>query len=309
MEDRQRAAHLVCRRSKEGMSLPEIADLLEIEVDEVIELIALKTGLTHENVRIVLRLHRKGFSFKQISEDYLVSAEQLAEFLSNKSTSSTPAYRAHSFDIGSSASREPSSSSTFSFGNSKKSEFTWSLGTTESHAKTSSSFTNADKGIGNPKFIYSTKFRTNNLYRLNLSTHALTKHKLAGYLFKDGLAWCEGPEGVIYISGGSDSSYLPPYPNLDCIDTMRDFAVTPKPDMLHARYSHRIAYHIGFIYAIGGWNESEMSECERFNLSENRWESVESLPQRCYSFSMIECDNSFLVLGESNEGVPLLHNL
>lgn len=53
--------------------------------------------------------------------------------------------------------------------------------------------------------------------------------------------------------------------------------------MLYSRYTHALAHHGNFVYAIGGWSiNGVLDSCEWYSLNLNKWEKIASLNQwRC----------------------------
>jgi hypothetical protein len=58
------------------------------------------------------------------------------------------------------------------------------------------------------------------------------------------------------------------------IDTRREIAVANSPSMLTPRAWHAAVYHTPHLYILGGWSDSYLSECERYIVAENRWETL-----------------------------------
>jgi hypothetical protein len=81
------------------------------------------------------------------------------------------------------------------------------------------------------------------------------------------------------------------------IDTCREFAVTHCAPMLTPRREHAAVYHTPHLYILGGWNNNNMGECERYVCAENRWEALPPLPAACSGTSGVVLENSLYALG------------
>mmetsp|Transcript_13434 Transcript_13434/g.25306 ORF Transcript_13434/g.25306 Transcript_13434/m.25306 type:complete len:168 (+) Transcript_13434:634-1137(+) len=75
----QRLMNLVCKRSKAGMSISEIATVCNLTTAEVANLLAKKTNLETSEIDVILRLREVGLSLEQISEEYEVDITTLKE--------------------------------------------------------------------------------------------------------------------------------------------------------------------------------------------------------------------------------------
>jgi hypothetical protein len=62
------------------------------------------------------------------------------------------------------------------------------------------------------------------------------------------------------------------------IDTLREYAASSQPPMHTARREHAAVYHSQYVYALGGFNQMFLSECERYSYAESRWEVLAALP-------------------------------
>jgi hypothetical protein len=100
------------------------------------------------------------------------------------------------------------------------------------------------------------------------------------------------PEGSLLITGGS-----PGVREVVRIDTRREFAVSDCAPMLTPRMTHAAVYHTPHLYILGGWNGSNLSECERYVYAENRCEVLPSLPRACQGASGVVVENSLYALG------------
>eukprot|EP00359_Climacostomum_virens_P011401 CAMPEP_0204917722 /NCGR_PEP_ID=MMETSP1397-20131031/15352_1 /ASSEMBLY_ACC=CAM_ASM_000891 /TAXON_ID=49980 /ORGANISM="Climacostomum Climacostomum virens, Strain Stock W-24" /LENGTH=172 /DNA_ID=CAMNT_0052090657 /DNA_START=269 /DNA_END=787 /DNA_ORIENTATION=+ len=62
--------------------------------------------------------------------------------------------------------------------------------------------------------------------------------------------------------------------------------------MLIGRRSHSVTYYDNYLYAIGGTVIYSSRECERFNVTLEKWEAFEPLPQECTCVNVIALDES-----------------
>jgi hypothetical protein len=158
-----------------------------------------------------------------------------------------------------------------------------------------------------PAFINSYTEFTDKLHRTSLVTGERSSHRLPSFTFKYGCCWSEVPGRSLLITGGGD-------PDAVCevvrIDTRREFAVTQCPPMLTPRVYHAAVYHTPHLYILGGWNESYLSECERYVCAENRWEALPPLPRACAETSGVVVERSLYALGGyEDEGLDLVQKL
>jgi hypothetical protein len=142
-------------------------------------------------------------------------------------------------------------------------------------------------------FIYSYNLYTDQLHRTSLVTGEHSSHQVPSYTFKPGCCWSEVPGGSLLITGGG----IPSVREVVRIDTRREFAVAHCAPMLTPRSQHAAVYHTPHLYILGGWNDSFLSECERYVCAENRWEALPPLPRACDGTSGVVLENSLYALG------------
>ena len=72
------------------------------------------------------------------------------------------------------------------------------------------------------------------------------------------------------------------------------------PSMLKAHYFPALVQSDGFIYAVGGNELDEMqnTDVERYDIVNERWEEVASMPWGFRRISAVSCHDSVIVLGE-----------
>jgi hypothetical protein len=148
-----------------------------------------------------------------------------------------------------------------------------------------------------PTFIYSYKFKTDQLHWTSLVTGGQSTHHIRSYKFKHGCYLSEVLGGILLITGGGSIVVS----EVVRIDTRREFAVSHCPPMLTPRRSHAAVYHTPHLYILGGLNYSRvLSECERYVCAENRWEALPPLPRACCDTSGVVVESSLYALGGCN---------
>jgi len=142
-----------------------------------------------------------------------------------------------------------------------------------------------------PSF-YSYYSRTSELYKTTLSTGGSLCCRLPSYIFHQGCVWWEHL-GCLYFTGGKN------YNDFVSILTSREYAVLQLPEMNSARADHGLIYHRGCLYAIGGYYQRNLYECERFDFAANQWEAVSRLPKACHGLSLfvVEETNCLYAVG------------
>jgi hypothetical protein len=111
------------------------------------------------------------------------------------------------------------------------------------------------------------------------------------------------PGGSLLITGGLNRDY-DAASEVVRIDTHREFAVAHCAPMLTPRSIHAAVYHTPHLYILGGRNDSYLSECERYECAENRWETLPPLPKACTHMSGVVVESSLYALG-GNDGSAL----
>lgn len=148
-----------------------------------------------------------------------------------------------------------------------------------------------------PRRIFSFSHHSNKLYCTFLETGEDKVIELLNCRFKVWCSWCEAPDGKLYITGGARNDQA--LREVNCVDTMRDFNLTLKWEMLKYRMMHGSAYFGGFVYVVGGFaNMATLISCERFSLATQLWEAIPNLPLAVHS-------NTLVV----NERTGLLHSV
>jgi hypothetical protein len=149
-----------------------------------------------------------------------------------------------------------------------------------------------------PTFIYACDQASNKLHKANLLTGEQTCHKVFQYNFKLYCSWTELPGGSLLITGGKTYTSAR---EVTKIGALREFAVSSLPPMHTARHNHAAVYHSQHLYALAGYNRSELSECERFVFEESRWEKLPALPVACQGLIAVVLENSLYALGGNDD--------
>jgi hypothetical protein len=134
-------------------------------------------------------------------------------------------------------------------------------------------------------FIYNFEEHRYVLHKTNLSTGQESSTSLNHYFLSES-SLCESPEGNLFITGGGYGASS----KVVCIDPTTN-AVTPKPPMQTARYSHGSVFDGGFLYVIGGSYDSRsyLAECERYDTVHKHWQPISALPQASCAHAAIVC--------------------
>jgi hypothetical protein len=149
-----------------------------------------------------------------------------------------------------------------------------------------------------PTFIYSYKKGTDQLHTTSLVTGEHSSHRVPSYTFEEGCCWSGVPGGSLLITGGGWTAVR----EVVRIDTRREFAVSHCSPMLTPRAGHAAVYHTPHLYILAGWNNSYLSECERYVHAENRWEALPPLPTACAGTSGVVVESCLYALGGINDG-------
>jgi hypothetical protein len=132
-----------------------------------------------------------------------------------------------------------------------------------------------------PGFIFNFKHGTSNLHKTSLSTGQESSTALT-HTFKQYSSLCESPEGNLFITGGKTTS------EVVCINPTTN-TVSPKPPMKTPRYRHGSVLYGGFLYVIGGYNITDLAECERYDSFQDKWEPIAPLPHASRCQEAIVC--------------------
>lgn len=150
-----------------------------------------------------------------------------------------------------------------------------------------------------PKYLYSYKTSTCELYRTNLATEEDSCKFLGNFFFLEGCALTEIPGSNVLVTGGFAYLFPDAESEVMCLKTNHDFAVTYMAPMNSKRAFHGAIFHKGYVYTIGGTSRDvSLSKCERYNCNENRWDILEQLP--------VSCSNTSLVVLEATQALYAL---
>lgn len=147
--------------------------------------------------------------------------------------------------------------------------------------------------------IYSYSFSDNLLIITNLDTQLTSSVVIQGVSLYYGTCLTELPDGSLLTTGGA-------YGQVFSIE-VPSFAVTRRASMHFNRTMHASVYHDRYVYVVGG-NTSEkepavlLKECERYLISEDRWEDIPPIPEFCgfVTCLVMESDQSLYALGTPN---------
>jgi hypothetical protein len=142
------------------------------------------------------------------------------------------------------------------------------------------------------QFIYCCKSGSDNLLRTNVMTAELAWLRVPGFRFKHDFCWSELPGGSLLITGGWNGRVATR--QVVKIDTLREFAVSSLPPMHTARWYHVAVYHSQYLYVLGGFTSKE---CERYELTECRWEVLPNVPAVSCAMSAVVLDSSLYTIG------------
>jgi hypothetical protein len=263
---------LICNLTKSKYSLSQISHITGLTIDEVKEKLGQFTNLTPHEVGLFIRKRQQGLELEQISQRYGVELADLKLFLPDDTDEADAlAYR--------------------------------SLPTTTEETKQPSR-PQPPKTLPKPQYSYKPTFfycclkGTNKLHRVNLLTGEKTCHEVRTYLFNWGCQWSDLPGGRLLITGGGN----PKVKEVVKFDTLREWAVSSLPPMHTARSSHAVVYHSQYLYVLAGYRDSALSECERLDCAESRWEVLPDLPVAGAAMSAVELENCVYALGGNDEG-------
>jgi hypothetical protein len=256
---------LICTRSRLGDALTQISQLTGLSIDQVKEILGQATGLTAEQLSLILHMKQEGHSLEQISQEVQVALEVLNQFLPQNSQKTDKT-----------SVTEPAESNPILFD--------WS--NVEDYKEPSES---------HPHFIYCCRYGSGQLLRTNLLTGEQSCHQVPTDQFKFGCRWNELPGGGLLVTGGwSGSSSVRETVK---IDTLKEFAVISLSPMRTARCSHTAVYHSQYLYVLGGFRDERrcVGECERY--AESQWQMLPALLVPCAAMSAVELDSSLYLLG------------
>lgn len=105
-------------------------------------------------------------------------------------------------------------------------------------------------------------------------------------------------DGCILVTGGLNSSFTNVSGQVFIYDTVSETAAEKAP-LLQSRYTHSLAHCGNHVYAIGGRSiNGVLDGCERFSISQNKWEPIARLNQkRCTMPAIVFEERCIYVFG------------
>jgi hypothetical protein len=142
-----------------------------------------------------------------------------------------------------------------------------------------------------PNYICSYQYNTSNFHCTDMQTGEQTTHTLPNYTFQQCTSVCEGPDNLLFITGGSSRQQEVVSVQMDSL------ALKNCPPMLTPRHAHGSAYFGGWLYVIGGYG---IKLCERYDLQQT-WTALPPLPttatQYCHIGVVVSCDKLYCLGG------------
>jgi hypothetical protein len=134
--------------------------------------------------------------------------------------------------------------------------------------------------------IYSYSYSDNVLFITDLNSHCTSSVIIRKGNLYYGSCWTELPDRSLLITGGAYGQVL-------SIQAPR-FVVTRRAPMHFNRTTHASVYYDRYVYAVGGNSSDELptvnlNDCERYLVSEDRWEDIPPIPEFCsYGTCIVE---------------------
>lgn len=311
---------LICLKLQRGYFLAEICSDLGISEEEGMKYIADASGLSFPKITSVLQMNERGVPLKKIKAKSKVRPAVLALLLP-KITKDLKAQIESMVNEG----RTPEELTELLDISQRMINLCISqlkLGTTQTTSKLQDSINEivSQNQAEDPcltsqpidygwvsAYIYN--FSNNILCRTMIASGVSTSISFNQLYFQD-LRWTQLPKDLIAFAGGLKRSSS----TLAFLDPKRDFAFTHGPPMLFTRYSHGLVHYEGFIYATNGADTNSIDKCERYNLAENRWESLPPSPRATNNVvsCVAEVDKGLYVFGRHDcyrENVTLVQKL
>jgi hypothetical protein len=141
-----------------------------------------------------------------------------------------------------------------------------------------------------PTYICSYQNGTSNVHWTDMQTGEEKAHTLPNYTFQNYSSVCEGPDNLLFITGGG--------PSKEVVSVQMDsLALKNCPPMLTPRSHHGSAYFGGWLYVIGGVGTKL---CERYDLQQT-WTAIPPLPTTATKYYQIgvvvSCDKLYCLGG------------
>jgi hypothetical protein len=145
--------------------------------------------------------------------------------------------------------------------------------------------------VRRPHKIGSYQCGTSNFHWIDIETGEEGTQALPNYTFQHGSSVCEGPDNLLFITGGSSRQQEVVSVQMDSL------ALKSCPPMLNPRQAHGSAYFGGWLYVIGGW---ETKLCERYDLQQT-WTAIPPLPTTASNYwgmgVVVSCDKLYCLGG------------
>jgi hypothetical protein len=142
-----------------------------------------------------------------------------------------------------------------------------------------------------PHYICSYQSSTSNFHWTDMQTGEEKAHTLPNYVFPSYSSVCEGPDNLLFITGGSPAGKEVVSVHMDSL------ALKNYPPVLTPRIYHGSAYFGGWLYVIGG---DGTKLCERYDLQQT-WTAIPPLPTsstRCSNIGVVvSCDKLYCLGG------------
>jgi hypothetical protein len=103
------------------------------------------------------------------------------------------------------------------------------------------------------------------------------------FQFPEYYRMCKLKTGDLFVCGGTDGGN---YLKRAFVIKLNALSVEQLPDMIRARQSHSVISHEDCVYVFGGYDGSNMLDCEKFDLTKKTWSKIANLPKEmnmCYS--------------------------
>jgi hypothetical protein len=108
--------------------------------------------------------------------------------------------------------------------------------------------------------------------------------------------------GTILITGGLNSTFTSVSGNVNLYNPETE-TCSEKSPLLNNRYTHALAHHGNYVYAIGGRSINGVLEsCERYSINLNKWEKIAMLNQRRCTMPAIVFGDMYIYVFGGYEG-------
>jgi hypothetical protein len=142
-----------------------------------------------------------------------------------------------------------------------------------------------------PQYHYICSLQGSNFHWTDMQTGEEKTHTLPNYTFQAHSSVCEGPDNLLFITGGSSRQQEVVSVQMDSL------ALKNCPPMLTPRCQHGSAYFGGWLYVIGG---AGTKLCERYDLQQT-WTAIPPLPTTATNYYnigvVVSCDKLYCLGG------------